>query len=299
MVDPFGLCFESTMKELKKILRLDREELIQAFRKASVSGKGTPDHVADARETALRQLLGRYFPYPYHVVKGIISDAHGNRSASIDAVVVNPIHPHTMLNGGRSPFFLAAEGVDYAIELKPNLGNSAEIERALRQIQTVKKLRRATDGLLTGRKKLSAPLRKLALRIPCILFAERSYGDTKRLVKRIVSHYKTNGIPTSQQFDMICIADGTLVMNSSKTSHFYLNADGLVFRDFGEDVLYYFLFFLLRIPPSTPRIKADILSHYIERPPTDGWKTFNALNAELREIDDTVVSKDQITEDET
>ena len=284
------------MNELKEILRLDREELVQAFRKASVAGTGTPEHVADDRETALREVLGRYFPYPYHVVKGNISDSNGNRSASIDAIVVNPVHPHTMLPG-RSPFFLAAEGVDYAIELKPDLGNAAEIERALGQIRTVKKLRRATDGLLLGRKRLSAPLRELALRIPCVLFAERTYSDIQHLIERVVSYYKTNGVPTSQQVDMICIADGRLVMNSSENTHFHLNVDGLVLRDFGEDVLYYFLYFLLRMPQSTPRLKRDVLSHYIEQPPTEGWNTYHSLNAELREIDQIVVTANQTIED--
>lgn len=284
------------MTELREILRLDREELTQAFRKASVSGRGTPEHVAFDRETALRELLARYFPYPYHVVKGNISDSYGKRSASIDAIVVNPVHPHTMLRE-RSPFFLAAEGVDYAIELKPDLSNSAEIERALSQMRTVKMLRRATDGLLIGRKRLSAPLRELVLRIPCILFAERTYSNMQHLIERIVSYYKTNGVPTAQQIDMICFADGRLVMNSSTSTHFYLNVDGLIFRDFGEDVLYYFLFFLLRIPQSTPQIKCDVLSHYIEQPPTEGWKTYHSLNAELRKIDQEVVSAKQPIED--
>ena len=94
---------------------------------------------------------------------------------------------------------------------------------------------------------------------------------------------------------MICISDGTLVINSSKVTHFYLNVEGLVFRDFGDDVLYNFLFFLLRIPPSTPRMKTDVLSHYIERPTTDGWKTYHMLNAALREIDQTVASAGHTT----
>ena len=244
----------------------------------------------------MRELLGRYFPYPYHVVKGNISDSNGNRSASVDAIVVNPVHPHTMLRG-RSPFFLAAEGVDYAIELKPDLGNHAEIERTLGQMRTVKKLKRATDGLLIGRKKLSQPLRELALRIPCIIFAESTYSDTQHLIDKIVSYYKTNSVPTAQQIDMICIADGTLVINSSKLTHFYLNVYGLVFRDFCEDVLYYFLFFLLRIPPSTPRLKPEVLSHYIEQPPTEGWNTYPSMNAKLREVDLTISNTIQKTGD--
>ena len=284
------------MDDLKAILRFDRGELQLAFRKASVSGKGTPEHIANDREMALRNLLAKYFPYPYHVVKGNISDSHCNRSASIDAIVVNPIHPHTMLRGC-SPFFLAAEGVDYAIELKPDLGNPSVIQRALDQIRTVKKLRRASDGLLIGREGLSAPLRELALRIPCVLFAETTYSDTTHLLEKIVSYYKDNSVPVAQQFDMICVLDGTLVINSSKVMHFYLDVDGLIFRDFDENVLYNFLFFLLKIPQSTPRMKADVLSHYIDQPPIDGWKTCRTLNTTLREIDQSVVSADQSTKD--
>ena len=87
---------------------IDRNSYRPFARQAFQEG-GTPEHVADDRETALREILGRYFPYPYHVVKGNISDRHGNRSASLDAIVVNPIHPHTMLRG-RSPFFSGGGG---------------------------------------------------------------------------------------------------------------------------------------------------------------------------------------------
>ena len=269
------------MDELKKILRYDRQELLQEFQKASLTGKGTPDHVATAREAALHNFLGRYFPNPHHVSKGIISDSYGCRSASIDAIIVNPIHPHTMLSRPL-PFFLAAEGIDYAIELKPRLDSKQEIERGLQQIRSVKKLRRRTDGLLLGRKQLSKPLQELALQIPCILFSEKTYDDKEKLISTIVSYYRNNEIPAKEQFDIICILDGTFVVNSSNSMHFNLNVDGLVFCDLGEDVLYYFLHFLLKIPPSTPKLKTDVLSHYIDTPPTQGWKTYHNLNTQLR-----------------
>ena len=51
------------MNELREILRHDRRELLNAFDKARVSGKGTPEHVANDREAAFREVLGRYFPY--------------------------------------------------------------------------------------------------------------------------------------------------------------------------------------------------------------------------------------------
>ena len=273
------------MNELRELLRFDRKELLSAFRKSSVSGKGTPEHISSDREEGLREFLRKYFPQPHHIVKGNISDSYGLRSASIDAIVVNPIHPHTMLPN-RSPFFLAAEGVDYAIELKPNLANKKEIERGLAQIRSVKKLRRRTDGLLLGRKKLSERLKELALQIPCVLFSERTYDDKRKLVDTIVSYYEKHQVPRNERFDMICSLDGTFVLYSSVDSYYALNADvdGLAFCDLGEDVLYYFLFFLLRIPPSTPKLKATVMSHYIDKPPAAGWSTYHDLNDRLKTV---------------
>ena len=273
------------MNELRELLRFDRKELLSAFRKSSVSGKGTPEHISSDREEVLREFLRNYFPQPHHIVKGKISDSYGLRSASIDAIVVNPIHPHTMLPN-RSPFFLAAEGVDYAIELKPNLANKREIEIGLAQIRSVKKLRRRTDGLLLGRKKLSERLKELALQIPCVLFSERTYDDKRKLVDTIVSYYEEHQVPRNERFDMICSLDGTLVLYSSVDSYYALNADvdGLAFCEMGEDVLYYFLFFLLRIPPSTPELKATVMSHYIDKLPAAGWRTYHDLNDRLKTV---------------
>ena len=268
------------LDELKKIFRYDRDELLREFGRASISGKGTPEHVANDREVALRCFLRRYFPIPSRVCKGKVSDSYGRRSSSIDAIVVNPIHPSTMASKERHAFFLAAEGIDYAIELKPQLSSRKEIERGLKQIRSVKVLRRRTHGLLVSGKRLSDSGKDLALQIPCIIFAQEAYKDKRRLIEAIVSYYASRKIPLREQFDIICILDGTIVVNASK-KYWTLDVDGLIFRDFGRDVLCYLMFLLLSMPKSTPLMKEDVLSHYISLPQITTWTQYSDLNSQL------------------
>ncbi|MCT4636426.1 MAG: hypothetical protein N4A72_01860 [Bacteroidales bacterium] len=270
------------MNNLQKILRIQRNELISDFDKASLEGQGTPQEVSDRRENYLHNFFRNYFPYPYQIAKGNISDSFGNRSNSIDILIINPSHPHT-LAANNMYSFIVAEGVDYAIELKPSFNNKDEIERALTQIQSVKLLKRATDGLLL-RNSLTEEQKLLALEVPGIIFSDKTYSNKRNLIEKIVDFYSRESIPLNLQFDLLCCLDGTFVVNSSKHKHFFLNTDGLIFNDFGDDVLYYLFHFMCNIPESTPRLKKNMLSHYISQPPVEGWKIFQDLNIKLRRI---------------
>lgn len=269
------------INNLQKLMRIQRNELIASFERASIEGQGTPQEVSDRREKSLQKFLKGYFPFPYQIAKGNVSDSYGARSQSIDTLIINPSHPHT-INHEEQYSLIMAEGVDYAIELKPNLNSKIEIERALRQSQSIKKLKRKTDGLLLGRKNLTVEQKDLALQIPCIIFSEKTYSDKRILIDKIVSYYSENKTPIKEQFDIICCLDGTFVVNSSKYLHFYLDTDGFVFNNLGEDVLYYFFHFISNIPQSTPSMKENMLKHYLSRPPTSGWKAFHDLNKVLR-----------------
>jgi hypothetical protein len=269
------------MNNLQKLLQIQRSELISAFAKASIEGEGTPQEVSDRREKSLHRFLSTYFPFPYRVTKGNISDSYGKRSHSIDALVINPSHPHTA-NGDEQYSFIVAEGVDYAIELKPSLDSESEIHRALKQMQSVKVLKRQTDGILLGRSAWSEAQKDLALRVPSIIFAKNTYADPRYLVEKIVEYYVENSVPTSQQFDLICCLDGTIFVNSNENLHFNVGTNGFVFKDFGNDVLYYFFHFLCEIPQSTPSMKGNLLKHYLKQPPNGGWCTYHDLNSTLR-----------------
>lgn len=101
----------STLQELVEILREDAESLEREFRKASTLGKGTPQEVSEFRENAFRSFISRFFPAPYRAVKGKIFDSYGNGpSASVDCVVVNPVHPHLIDTAGKFQLLLAERG---------------------------------------------------------------------------------------------------------------------------------------------------------------------------------------------
>ena len=133
------------MSNLLDLLEIESKELAVSFEKASVEGQGTPQEVSDRREIAVKKLLEKYFPFPFRIAKGNISDSHGNRSASIDCIVLNPDHPHTVSDEEKFSAILA-DGVDFAIEVKPDLTKVDEINRALNQLKTVKSLTRVKDG---------------------------------------------------------------------------------------------------------------------------------------------------------
>ncbi|SHN93085.1 hypothetical protein BHECKSOX_2110 [Bathymodiolus heckerae thiotrophic gill symbiont] len=60
---------------------------------------------------------------------------------------MNPDHPYAVSDDEKFSAILA-DGVDFAIEVKPDLTKVDEINRALNQLKTVKSLTRVNDGLL-------------------------------------------------------------------------------------------------------------------------------------------------------
>ena len=94
---------------------------------------------------------------------------------------------------------------------------------------------------------------------------------------------------TSCVFEMAALVS-SVVGNEVCEGHY-----SVVGHSLGGAAVQYIVRDFHRHPFRNPRLKADVLSHYFERPPTDGWKTFHILNAELRGIDRTFVSADENT----
>lgn len=84
------------MDDFIKLLRIEFDELHAYFMKASIEGSGTAQEIADRREQYFSDFIGKYFPFPYLITKGNITDSFGNRSASIDCVILHPSHPNTI-----------------------------------------------------------------------------------------------------------------------------------------------------------------------------------------------------------
>ena len=131
------------MQKLIEVLVREGTTLGTEFAAASALGEGTSQEVAEFRENALRSFVERFYPSPYHVVKGKVHDSFGtDASASIDCLVVNPVNPNLIDSHGKFQLLLA-DGVDLAMELKPDLASRAELHRGLEQGMSIKKLRRA------------------------------------------------------------------------------------------------------------------------------------------------------------
>lgn len=243
------------MKDLHDLLEMESSELDFRFRKSSIEGKGTPQEVSDRRESVVKKLLEKYFPFPFRIAKGNVVDSKGNRSASIDCLVLNPEHPFTVSEDNNFSVILA-DGVDFAIEVKPDLNSKQEIERALKQIQSVKNLTRAKSDTLGNK-----------LKIPGIIFSNTTYSDLSLLLNTIVNYYVENDIKRSHQFDLLAINNRCLIINMRNGSYFYPKSpsigEGLFYLNSKSQTLAALLFYINGLPLSSLRMDTAIITKYL------------------------------------
>jgi hypothetical protein len=196
------------MDDLYQLLREDAVELESKFRRASIEGKGTSQEVADFREHALQDFVSRFFPFPHRVTKGKIRDTFGLLSDSVDCVVCNPNHPYTIDSHGKFRLLLC-EGVDSAIEVKPDIAASAELVRGLEQGLSVKALkRRVVPSLMHGGWQFDR-----AHRVPYVIFAMRCKANPLDTLDEIAAFYKARETPPMQQADFVAVNGIGLFVN--------------------------------------------------------------------------------------
>ena len=272
------------MGDLIDILKFEGKEISQLFEKASIEGKGTPQEISDRREKVLNDFIKKFFPFPYRVTKGNIVDSYGNRSASIDCLILNPSHPYTTTDDSKYSIILA-DAVDSAIELKPDLNSEKEIERGLKQIISVKKLKRRRDALIF-KNKHSQDYQSTCKQIPCFIFCNNTYADILLLLDKIVKYYEVNKIIREFQFDYIIVNNRYLLANSKKDSYCTFKGfeeQSIVILSLGELTLAGFLFYLNDLPKSEPEISESFLKHYLTVKP-EKIETSDGINLRLRAI---------------
>ena len=268
--------------KLTKLLEIEAAEISTCFEKAGIEGKGTPQEVADRREEAFKSFLAKYFPFPFRIIKGNISDSYGRNSQSIDCIVINPSHPYTIDSNSSRASIIFADGVDYAIEIKPDIKNNTELERALKQIQSVKKLRRVRDGLLS-KYKYSQKQIECAKTIPCFIFAETTYSNIRTLIENIITFYEQNHTPPLEQFDLILINNRVLIYNFRNNSYVTNNNfEGIAYWEGNNLSIALFLFELNKIPKSEPDLAPNIMTIYLNGIKPKDIVTFPDLNKQLQ-----------------
>jgi hypothetical protein len=215
---------------------------------------GTPEIVADYRESFVQEVIGRFFPRSYNISKGAIYDSYGCRSASIDCVVCTDNHPLFLDALGRNTTLLA-DAVHCAIEVKPDLSDqpkdygesrkqTPELMRGLKQVQEVKRLKRR-NGYPVMSRGTSKELQDYWLRVPSYLFSMESV-DIAALCRYTAGYYSSQQIPVEEQVDMMVVLGAGVIVNSKYPEKRGLRAtdDGwcsLLAFDCGDDALLLFL----------------------------------------------------------
>lgn len=270
---------------LINILKIEALEIKTSFEKASIEGQGTPQEVADRREkTLVKSFLEKYFPFPYRITKGNITDSYGTRSNSIDCIVLNPSHPYTIDPKNDSASIIFADAVDCVIEVKPDLANKIEIERGLKQIRSVKKLKRIRQVLLFENKYTKEEIEN-SKHIPTFIFADKTYINIKNLITYIVDYYVVNNIPKDEQFDFIVINNRAILFNARKNSYIsFGDYEGIIYSETKENTLALFLLYMNKMPKSQPEINENIIEIYLKDATQDDLKKFEDLNIKLRSI---------------
>ena len=269
------------MNKLIELLQMETKEIAVSFQKASIEGEGTPQEVADRREEVVKRFLEKYFPFPYRIAKGNIIDSFGNRSNSIDCIVLNPSHPYTVdpVNGKASVIF--ADAVDYAIEVKPDLSQKKEIERGLEQIRSVKKLMRVRTGLAKKPEEIER-----AKHIPAFIFSDKTYVDMRTLISHITDYYVENAVPKEEQFDLLVVNNRAIVINFGQKAKFQKKDIEMIgVCDTGEDTLATFLILMNILPKSEPEIDKNILRIYLQDTPGYHSSTYPDVHDKLNAID--------------
>ncbi|TLS49803.1 hypothetical protein FE782_22610 [Paenibacillus antri] len=257
------------LPELLEILRRDSKQLEIDFERASIEGKGTPQEIADFRENSFQSFIERYYPFPYRVTKGGIFDSFGNRSDSIDCVICNPVHPHTIDTKGKFRLLLA-DGVDIAVEVKPDLSTYAELSRGLIQGISIKRLRRAKGS---GFLEINHPhLYEHSKQLPFVIFSLRAKSDVLSTGKDIIKYYKENNVSLEEQADMVAINNSGIFYNYKFKEHFVWNRSipddkkiGWYFEGWGQDTLAGVLFHFQNFPPSVSHIDTPVLKRYFKQ----------------------------------
>lgn len=257
------------METLFDLLRLEGAELTHQFQRASISGKGTPQEVAEFREHAVQDFVGRFFPFPYRIAKGNIRDAFGESSDSIDCILCNPAHPHTIDSQGKFQLILA-DGVDAAIEVKPDISDRSELERGLKQGLSVKRLRRSQSALIhTGTNTISE---KYAFRVPYALFAMTAKSNPLDTGREILQYYSANGTERLDQADLVVVNNVGLFVNIQIPRHFPWSLPwpdaqkvGWFFAEWRDQTLVGFLMHLHLLPHARMKVQEDLLLPYLKQ----------------------------------
>lgn len=209
------------MKNIWKILKDDWEHLKTSMARASLLWSKTPAEISDFREKSFADYIEKYFPYPYKVTKWQICNVNWDKSQSIDIILLNPSHPHLVYSWDKFEFLLA-DWVDLAIELKPDIKPKKLLHEWLKQISSLKKIKRT----ISPAKFAEEPIKSFSQEIPSFIYTFNAITDIEKLWENIFQYYSDNQIPLNEQFDYLIIHDRWVIINYKHTINSLHKLDG-------------------------------------------------------------------------
>lgn len=250
------------MSSLEDILIDISKEIRIKFNKASKKSK-TSDDIGVNLENIVKDFLREFLPLSHSLHKWEIIDSDGNRSTSADIVICSPFHPFTTSQEERGMFF--AEGILCEMEIKSDLGDKRELERGLKQIQSMKKLNRKRMGgdMFFGNEYDIVKMKKIST----VLFGFKG-PSLETLKKNIEEFYSREKILIEEQVDLVVLFDTGLIFNiKHETDNLWITKNnerqlGIVATKWDEKTLFGFLGNLQWLFPKE-MYKASIISLYI------------------------------------
>ena len=183
MVDLRNL-FYGLQKQMQNSLNVNREFIEH------------PGSKGDATEHRWIEFLRTYLPDRYKVDKAIVIDSNGNVSDQMDVVIYDAIYtPFIFKQDGF--MYIPAESVYAVFEVKQDV--KGHIEYAAKKIESVRKLKRTSIGMVASGKYINArPLTKI---IGGILTTTSSYADLNTIKKHL------SELKGYQTMDLGCLCD--------------------------------------------------------------------------------------------
>lgn len=187
--------FHGLQKQMLASLNVNREFI------------GHPSSKGDATEQHWIEFLRTYLPDRYKVDKAIVIDSTGNVSEQMDIVIYDAIYTPFIFNQDGF-MYIPAESVYAVFEVKQDV--KGYIEYAAQKIESVRKLKRTSIGMVSSGKSMSA--RQLTKIIGGILTTTSSYSENETLKSHLK---KLKGLQT---LDLGCLCDtGSFYIDYNET----------------------------------------------------------------------------------
>lgn len=204
---------------------LENLDLIEIVYEKTVDAfKGDRTNTSDSKEVTVSQFIESYLPYDFQVKNRSKIYSKTQETNNIDCVVLAPNHPR-LITPKRE--VVLAEGVFFAIEVKPDISTltiNSEFYRGLQQIKSVKNIDREIEKLDLSKLMGTPPTPKYYNKIPGIIFTSKS-STIENTINFICNQVSIGGLSYEELPDLIVCLDRGIIVYSP-----FLKSNGLAKR---------------------------------------------------------------------